>query len=94
MRTEGVPEMQRSNLVSAVLQLKALGIDNIMRFHWLAPPPAETMVRALEILYSLGVLDAAAKLTSPLGFQIAELPLVGSCPTRSSCEQHWFNKHT
>ncbi|CAM6076055.1 unnamed protein product [Sphagnum tenellum] len=75
MRTEGVPEMQRSNLVSAVLQLKALGIDNIMRFHWLAPPPAETMVRALEILYSLGVLDAAAKLTSPLGFQIAELPL-------------------
>lgn len=65
-----------------------------MRFHWLAPPPAETMVRALEILYSLGVLDAAAKLTSPLGFQIAELPLVGSCPTRSCCELHWFNEHT
>jgi ATP-dependent RNA helicase DDX35 len=36
-----VPEMQRSDLAGTVLQLKALGIDNIMTFEWLAPPPAE-----------------------------------------------------
>lgn len=31
-----VPEMQRSNLAPVVLQLKALGIDNVLRFHFLS----------------------------------------------------------
>lgn len=39
--TRAVPEMQRSDLAGTVLQLKSLGIDNIMSFEWLAPPPAE-----------------------------------------------------
>ena len=42
-------------------QLKSLGIDNIMKFEWLAPPPAEAMVRAMETLHALGVLDEDAK---------------------------------
>ncbi|XP_031287448.1 probable pre-mRNA-splicing factor ATP-dependent RNA helicase DEAH9 isoform X1 [Pistacia vera] len=75
MSAEGIPEMQRSNLVSCVIQLKALGIDNILGFDWPASPPPEAMVRALEVLYSLGVLDDDAKLTSPTGFQVAEIPL-------------------
>ncbi|CAI9294960.1 unnamed protein product [Lactuca saligna] len=40
-----------------------------------ASPSTESMVRSLEVLYSLGVLDDDAKLTSPVGFQVAELPL-------------------
>ncbi|CAN6546330.1 unnamed protein product [Malus baccata var. baccata] len=75
MSVEGIPEIQRSNLVSCVIQLKALGIDNILGFDWPASPSSEAMVRALEVLYSLGVLDDDAKLTSPTGFQIAEFPL-------------------
>ncbi|KAL2931771.1 putative pre-mRNA-splicing factor ATP-dependent RNA helicase DEAH9 [Bienertia sinuspersici] len=75
MPAEGIPEMQRSNLVSCVIQLKALGIDNILGFDWPASPSPEAMIRALEILYSLGVLDDDAKLTSPTGFQVAEIPL-------------------
>ncbi|XP_044494910.1 probable pre-mRNA-splicing factor ATP-dependent RNA helicase DEAH9 isoform X1 [Mangifera indica] len=75
MPAEGIPEMQRSNLVTCVIQLKALGIDNILGFDWPASPPPEAMVRALEVLYSLGVLDDDAKLTSPTGFQVAEIPL-------------------
>ncbi|KAF5944491.1 hypothetical protein HYC85_018568 [Camellia sinensis] len=75
MSAEGIPEMQRSNLVSCVIQLKALGIDNILGFDWPASPSPEAMIRALEVLYSLGVLDDDAKLTSPTGFQIAEIPL-------------------
>ena len=47
------------------MQLKALGIDNIMKFEWLSPPPAETMVRALENLHALGVLDNDAKWVMP-----------------------------
>ncbi|KAK1688625.1 helicase [Colletotrichum godetiae] len=68
-----VPEMQRSNLAPFILQLKALGIDNVLRFNFLSPPPAELMAKALELLYSLGALDDYAKLTKPLGYRMAEL---------------------
>ncbi|KAI9753468.1 MAG: hypothetical protein M4579_005152 [Chaenotheca gracillima] len=68
-----IPEIQRSNLAPVLLQLKALGIDNIARFDFLTSPPAELVMRALELLYSLGALDDYAKLTRPLGTRMAEL---------------------
>ncbi|KAK4189976.1 P-loop containing nucleoside triphosphate hydrolase protein [Podospora australis] len=74
------PEIQRSNLAPFILQLKALGIDNVLRFDFLTPPPAELMIRALELLYSLGALDDYSKLTQPLGLRMAELavePMMG-----------------
>ncbi|KAK4547292.1 hypothetical protein LTR36_000947 [Oleoguttula mirabilis] len=77
-----VPEIQRSNLAPTILQLKALGIDNIARFDFLTPPPAELIIRALELLYSLGALDEYAKLTKPLGTRMAELalePMLAKC---------------
>ncbi|OQO12299.1 hypothetical protein B0A48_02940 [Cryoendolithus antarcticus] len=77
-----IPEIQRSNLAPIILQLKALGIDNIARFDFLTPPPAELIVRALELLYSLGALDDYVKLTKPLGTRIAEIalePMLAKC---------------
>ena len=77
-----VPEIQRSNLAPTILQLKALGIDNIARFPFLTPPPAELLIRGLELLYSLGALDSYAKLTRPLGTRMAELalePMLAKC---------------
>ena len=68
-----VPEIQRSNLAPVIMQLKALGIDNIVRFDFLTPPPAELVIRAFELLYSLGAVDDYAKLTKPLGMRMAEL---------------------
>ncbi|KAF5646263.1 ATP-dependent RNA helicase [Fusarium sp. NRRL 25303] len=68
-----VPELQRSNLAPVILQLKALGIDNIVRFDFLSPPPSELMAKALELLYALGALDEYAKLTRPMGSRMAEL---------------------
>ncbi|KAI1740669.1 P-loop containing nucleoside triphosphate hydrolase protein [Xylaria scruposa] len=67
------PEIQRSNLAPFILQLKALGIDNVVRFDYLTPPPAELMMKATELLYALGALDEYAKLTRPLGLRMAEL---------------------
>jgi ATP-dependent RNA helicase DDX35 len=32
-----------------------------MKFDWLAPPPAEAVVRGLELLHALGALDGDAK---------------------------------
>ncbi|KAG9243961.1 P-loop containing nucleoside triphosphate hydrolase protein [Calycina marina] len=68
-----VPEIQRSNLAPVILQFKALGIDNIARFDFITSPPAELIIHALEVLFSLGALDDYAKLTSPLGTRMAEL---------------------
>ncbi|XP_076470144.1 putative ATP-dependent RNA helicase DHX35 isoform X2 [Babylonia areolata] len=70
-----VPEMQRSDLAPVILQLKALGISNILRFNFLSPPPAQNMLRGLELLYALGALDDSGNLTSPLGLQMVEFPL-------------------
>ncbi|KAK9092428.1 hypothetical protein Syun_027339 [Stephania yunnanensis] len=55
--------------------LKALGIDNFLGFDCLASPAPEAMITALEVLYALRVLDDDAKLTSPIGFQVSEIPL-------------------
>jgi len=70
-----VPELQRSNLAPALLQLKALGVENLVRFDFLSPPPSKAMARALELLFSLGALDGDANLTQPLGTRMAELPV-------------------
>ncbi|XP_013417202.1 probable ATP-dependent RNA helicase DHX35 [Lingula anatina] len=70
-----VPEIQRAGMASVVLQLKALGIDNVVRFNFLSPPPAQNMVRGVELLYALGALDDNGRLTNPLGYRMAEFPL-------------------
>ena len=70
-----VPEIQRTNIASVILQLKALGISNVLRFHFLDAPPAQNMVRGLELLYALQAIDADCQLTQPLGLRMAEFPL-------------------
>lgn len=70
-----VPEMQRSNLAFVILQLKALGIENILRFSFPSAPPSQHVIAALEVLYALGALDESGSLTQPLGIQMAEFPL-------------------
>ena len=48
-----------------MLQLKALGVDNVMTFDYLAPPPAQAMVKAAELLFSLGAIDQKSRHVSP-----------------------------
>ncbi len=51
------PEMHRTNLAPAVLQLKALGVDDVLHFDYPSPPPVRHLSVALELLYALqGVL--------------------------------------
>ena len=70
-----IPEMQRNDLSPVVLQLKALGVNNVLRFNFLSAPPAMNMVRGLELLFALGALDEDGHLTSPLGMNMVEFPL-------------------
>jgi len=68
-----VPEIQRSNMNSVVLMLKSLGIHDLLHFDFMDPPPAETLIRALEQLYALGALNDRGELTK-LGRRMAEFP--------------------
>ena len=69
------PELQRTDLCGPVLQLKALGIDNIVRFDFPSAPPSRNLIAAIELLYALGALDERGELSQPLGEQMSELPI-------------------
>lgn len=68
-----IPEIQRVNLGNVVLMLKSLGINDLIHFDFLDPPPHETLVLALEQLYALGALNHMGELTK-LGRRMAEIP--------------------
>ena len=57
-----------------VLTLKAMGINDLLAFDFMDPPPPATLVSALEQLYNLGALDEEGMLTR-LGRKMAEFPL-------------------
>ena len=69
------PEIKRANLATVVLQLKALGIADPLSFDFMDPPPKMALLRALELLLSLGALDSSGTLTDPLGKWLARLPV-------------------
>ncbi|EDQ91715.1 uncharacterized protein MONBRDRAFT_19544 [Monosiga brevicollis MX1] len=69
-----VPEIQRTNLANVVLLLKSLGVENLMDFHFMDPPPQETILNSMYNLWILGALDNTGALT-PLGRQMVEFPL-------------------
>jgi ATP-dependent RNA helicase DHX8/PRP22 len=69
-----VPEIQRTNLSNTVLVLKAMGINDLINFDFMDPPPIQTLIAALEALYGLGALDDEGLLTK-LGRKMAEFPL-------------------
>eukprot|EP00105_Crassostrea_gigas_P007408 XP_011421637.1 PREDICTED: putative pre-mRNA-splicing factor ATP-dependent RNA helicase PRP1 [Crassostrea gigas] len=74
MQDNTYPEILRSNLGSVVLQLKKLGIDDLVHFDFMDPPAPETLMRALELLNYLAALDDDGELTE-LGSMMAEFPL-------------------
>jgi hypothetical protein len=57
MLPTSVPEIQRTNLAMTVLTLKAMGINDMLGFDFMDPPPPATLISALEQLYNLGALD-------------------------------------
>jgi ATP-dependent RNA helicase DHX8/PRP22 len=74
MLPNSVPEIQRTNLANTVLTLKAMGINDLIHFDFMDPPPVQTLITALENLYTLGALDDEGFLTR-IGRKMAEFPL-------------------
>ena len=74
MLPTAVPEIQRTNLASTILALKAMGINDLLSFEFMDPPPKDSMITAMEELHSLSALDDEGLLTK-LGRRMAEFPL-------------------
>lgn len=51
-----MPEIQRCNLTSVVLQLMALGISDVLHFDFLDCPSQDAIENALEQLATLGAV--------------------------------------
>lgn len=68
------PEVLRSNFASTVLELKKLGVEDLVHFDLMDPPAPETLMRALEELNYLACLDDEGELTV-LGRLASQFPL-------------------
>ncbi|KAJ7632324.1 P-loop containing nucleoside triphosphate hydrolase protein [Roridomyces roridus] len=68
------PEITRTDMTTPILQLKSLGIDDLMKFEWVSAPPAESVLRALEGLAAAGMIGEDGRLTV-MGEQVAECPV-------------------
>lgn len=74
MLPNNVPEIQRTNMASTVLGLKAMGINDLLTFDFMDAPPSQTLVKAMSELHALSALDDEGLLTK-LGRKMAEFPL-------------------
>ncbi|XP_036845498.1 ATP-dependent RNA helicase DHX33 [Oncorhynchus mykiss] len=72
-----VPEIQRCNLASVMLQLLALGIPDVMNFDFMSKPSPEAMRSAVEQLDLLGAVGRKGEQVTltPLGKKMASFPL-------------------
>ena len=52
-----VPEIQRTNLANIVLLLKSLGVQDLLQFHFMDPPPQVSYSINLHCKYSNTVLS-------------------------------------
>ncbi|KAM7515656.1 hypothetical protein LguiA_005239 [Lonicera macranthoides] len=74
MSPTSIPEIQRINLGTVTLSMKAMGINDLLSFDFMDPPSPQALISAMEQLYSLGALDEEGLLTK-LGRKMAEFPL-------------------
>ncbi|KAF9904458.1 putative ATP-dependent RNA helicase dhr2 [Linnemannia zychae] len=74
LEEDAIPEIKRCNLESAILSLKATGIDDVTRFDFMDRPSKSGLLRSLEHLYALEALDDEGKLTD-IGTKMAAFPV-------------------
>lgn len=68
------PEILRGNLISTVLLLLSLGVNDLVNFDFMDPPSSETLIKCLELLYAIGALNSKGQLTKT-GRLMSEFPI-------------------
>ena len=77
-KPEREPEIRQAELTGLMLQLKGLGVKDVLGVKWMTEPRREAVKWALERLLGLGALDATGELTAE-GKVMVSLPVdVGS----------------
>lgn len=69
-----IPEIQRTNLANTVLMLKSLGVQNLLEFDFMDPPPQDNILNSMYQLWVLGALNNVGDLT-PLGRKMSQFPM-------------------
>ncbi|CAL5439715.1 unnamed protein product [Camellia sinensis] len=75
LRDSTILEITRCNLSNIILQLKALGVDDIFGFDFMEKPSRDAVIKSLEILVLLDAITEEYKLSDPIGHQMAQFPL-------------------
>ena len=73
MEEETAPEIQRCNLTTLIMTIKALGVKNVLAFDLMSIPSVEALSHGLECLYALGAIGNDAELTA-LGREMVYFP--------------------
>eukprot|EP00747_Dinoflagellata_sp_TGD_P157652 gnl/TRDRNA2_/TRDRNA2_177756_c0_seq1.p1 gnl/TRDRNA2_/TRDRNA2_177756_c0~~gnl/TRDRNA2_/TRDRNA2_177756_c0_seq1.p1 ORF type:complete len:682 (-),score=-52.12 gnl/TRDRNA2_/TRDRNA2_177756_c0_seq1:17-2062(-) len=68
-------DISKEHLMSMILQLKLMGIVDIINFDFLDPPPINAMYKSLEALLKLGAIDFHGNITKKIGLKMCYLPL-------------------
>lgn len=69
-----VPEILRVNLTNTILQLKAMGIHDVVRFDYMEEPDPQALLDGLKQLYFLRAIDSEGVINA-LGRELAKYPL-------------------
>ncbi|KAK1748553.1 ATP-dependent RNA helicase [Skeletonema marinoi] len=73
MEVNTAPEIQRCQLSTLIMTIKALGVHNVLSFDLLSMPSSEALSHGLESLSALGAIDDKAELTE-LGKEMIYFP--------------------
>ncbi|KAH6578493.1 hypothetical protein BASA61_000251 [Batrachochytrium salamandrivorans] len=57
MAAATIPEIQRSSLLGTILQLKKMGINDVLNFEFIDPPDPDLVVSAIKQLFLLSAVD-------------------------------------
>ncbi|CAG5086489.1 Oidioi.mRNA.OKI2018_I69.PAR.g11228.t1.cds [Oikopleura dioica] len=87
------PEILRSNLGSVILNMKKLGIDDLIHFDFVDPPSPQSLFTAMETLNYLAAINDDGDITE-LGSMMAEFPLDPQLAKMviASCEYNCSNE--
>ncbi|KAL0088354.1 P-loop containing nucleoside triphosphate hydrolase protein [Phycomyces blakesleeanus] len=69
------PEISRMPIEGVVLNMKSMGIDNVVNFPFPTPPERQTLSKAEKLLGYLGAIDTDVKHITPVGQAMANLPV-------------------
>ena len=69
------PEILRSSLAGVILRMKSLHLGDVEDFPFLEAPAPRMIADGYQLLAELGALDEASKELTPVGRELAKLPL-------------------